>query len=130
MLGCEPAPKPQVYLEPPAVKLPASVKELTPDEAERFLAEHLDALIIDVRMQEEWKEQGHILNAQLFDWFHQTTLDSVSKLDKTKPCVVYCAIGGRARQMAVEMSKMGFQSLHILKGGFNAWAGQGKAIAK
>jgi len=130
MLGCAPAPKPQVHLEPPAVDLPASVKELTPDEVERFLAEHVDAPILDVRTQEEWKEHGHILNAELYDWFNQAAKDAVSKLDKTKPCLVYCAIGGRAGLMAMDMSKMGFQSVNILKGGFNAWTGQGKAIAK
>lgn len=130
-LGCDPAPKTAPRLEPPALVLPASVTELTPDEAERFLAGHPEAQILDARTLDEWRNQGHIANARLFDWLHgKATLDAVAKLDKTQPALVYCAIGGRARLLAAEMATLGFAEVKVLQGGFNAWVTAGKAVAK
>jgi rhodanese-related sulfurtransferase len=132
VLGCEPAPKTVPEFEPPAVVLPASVKELTPDEAERFLAEHAEAQLIDARTEAERKEHGHILRAEFFDYLHgQPTFDRLQNTaDKSKPRLVYCALGGRAKLLAVEMTRMGFTDVHLLQGGFNAWVAAGKAVAR
>lgn len=131
ILGCKPAPKTEPQFEPPPVILPASVKELAPDEAERFLAEHPDAQVLDVRTEAERKEHGQMLNALSFDWLvGEASLKRVATLDKAKPCLVYCTIGGRARLMAAEMVKMGFTDIQLLKGGYNAWVASGKAVAK
>lgn len=50
--------------------------------------------------------------------------------DKTKPCLIYCAIGERARLLAAEMVRMGFTDIRLLRGGFNAWVASGKAVAR
>lgn len=118
-------------LQPPAVVIPPEVHEIAPEQVVRQLVDHPDTLIIDVRTEEERNLRGYILNALNFDYFHgQQTLDELAKLDKTKPCIVHCAIGGRAELIAVEMHKMGFKNLFLLKGGFNAWTASGQAIAK
>lgn len=117
--------------EPPTVALPAEVHEIAPDQVERFLVEHLDTLIIDVQTEDERHTRGFILNSLNLDYFHgQKTIDALAKLDKTKPCIVYCAIGGRAQFIAVEMHKLGFKNILLLKGGFNAWTASGQAVAK
>ena len=117
--------------EPATVALPAEVHEIAPDQVERFLVEHLDTLIIDVRTEDERHTRGFILNSLNLDYFHgQKTIDALTKLDKTKPCIVYCAIGGRAQFIAVEMHKLGFKNILLLKGGFNAWTASGQAVAK
>ncbi len=111
--------------------LPAEVHEIAPDQVERFLVEHFDTLIIDVRTEDERHTRGFILNSLNLDYFHgQKTIDALTKLDKTKPCIVYCAIGGRAQFIAVEMHKLGFKNILLLKGGFNAWTASGQAVAK
>lgn len=116
---------------PPPVVVPATVHEIDPGQVERYLVDHPDTLIIDVRTEEERNTRGFLLNSVHHDYFHgQKALDALGLLDKTKPCILYCAIGGRAKLMAVEMHKLGFQNILLLKGGFNAWTAQGQAVAK
>ena len=116
---------------PPAVVIPKEVHEIAPEQVERQLVDHPDTLIIDVRTEEERRSRGVMLNSMNFDYFHgQQTLDALAKLDKTKPCIVFCAIGGRAQLIAVEMHKLGFKNILLLKGGFNAWTASGQAVAK
>lgn len=117
--------------EPPPVVLPAEVGTIAPDAVERYLVDHQDTIIIDVRTEDERRTRGFILNSLHHDYFHaQQTTDALAKLDKSKPCIVYCAIGGRAKLVAVEMHKLGFKNILLLKGGFNAWTASGQAVAK
>ncbi|MFN0078099.1 MAG: rhodanese-like domain-containing protein [Prosthecobacter sp.] len=122
---------PKAAPEPTPVILPAEVHDIAPDQVERYLVDHLDTIIIDVRTEDERRTRGFILNSLHHDYFHgQKTIDALAKLDKTKPCIVYCAIGGRAQLIAVEMHKLGFKNILLLKGGFNAWTASGQAVAK
>lgn len=116
---------------PPAVVVPPEIHEIAPDQVVRQLVDHPDTLIIDVRTEDERHTRGYILNSLNYDYFHgQQTLDAIAKLDKTKPCIVHCAIGGRAQFIAVQMHQLGFKNILLLKGGFNAWTATGQAIAK
>ena len=116
---------------PPAIVLPTEVHEIAPEQVERQLVDHLDTVIIDVRTEDERRARGHILNSLHLDYFHgQKTFDELSKLDKAKPFLVYCAMGGRAKFVALEMHKLGFKNILLLKGGFNAWSASGQAVAK
>ena len=116
---------------PPAVVVPPEVHEIEPDKVERQLVDHPETLIIDVRSEDERHTRGYILNSLNYDYFHgQKTLDALAKLDKTKPCIVHCAIGGRAERIALEMYKLGFKNILLLKGGFNAWTAAGQAVAR
>jgi rhodanese-related sulfurtransferase len=116
---------------PQAVVIPAEVHEIAPENVQRQLVDHPDTVIVDVRTEEERRSRGYILNSVNYDYFHgQKTLDAIAKLDPAKPCIVYCAIGGRAQFIAVEMHKLGFKNILLLKGGFNAWTASGQAIAK
>ncbi|MBN8422137.1 MAG: rhodanese-like domain-containing protein [Verrucomicrobia bacterium] len=127
-LAADPSASPVL---PPAVVLPPEVHEIAPDQVVRQLVDHPDTLIIDVRTEDERHTRGYILNSLNYDYFHgQKTLDALAKLDKTKPCMVHCAIGGRAQLLAVQMHQLGFKNILLLKGGFNAWAATGQAIAR
>lgn len=120
-----------VAASPEPVLLPASVDELPPTAAASFLAAHGDTQIIDVRTEDEWHTRGHIEKAAHHDYFHaQKTLDALAMLDKTKPCLLYCAIGGRAKLLALELHKLGFQKVLVLQGGFNAWVAAGMPIVQ
>jgi len=127
-IAAEPAASPVL---PPAVVIPPEVHEIAPEQVVRQLVDHTDTLIIDVRTEDERHTRGYILNSLNLDYFHgQQTLDALAKLDKTKPCIVHCAIGGRAQLIAVQMHQLGFKNILLLKGGFNAWTATGQAIAK
>ncbi len=116
---------------PPEIVLPAEIGFITPADVQRHLVEHLDTQIIDVRTEEERRMRGCILNSLNIDHFHgQRKLEALAKLDKSKPTIVYCAIGGRAKLVALEMHQMGFKNILLLKGGFNAWTATGQAVAK
>jgi rhodanese-related sulfurtransferase len=122
---------PGTALLPPAVVIPPEVLEIAPELVVQQLVDHPETLIIDVRTEDERHTRGYILNSLHHDYFHgQVTLDALGKLDNTKPCIVYCAIGGRAEFIAVEMHKLGFKDIRLLQGGFNAWTASGQAIAK
>jgi rhodanese-related sulfurtransferase len=122
---------PGTSMAPPAVVIPPEVHEIAPEQVTRQLVDHPETLIIDVRTEDERHTRGFILNSLHHDYFHgQQTLDALAKLDKAKPCIVHCAIGGRAQFIAVEMHKLGFKNVFLLKGGFNAWTASGQAIAK
>ena len=115
---------------PSAVVIPPEVHEIAPEQVERQLVDHPDTLIIDLRTEDERRTRGVILNSLNFDYFHgQKALDELAKLDKTKPCIVFSAIGGRSQLIAVEMHKLGFKNILLLKGGFNAWIASGQAVA-
>ncbi len=126
LAAAEPLP-----LEPPPLVLPPEVHEIAPTDVERYLVDHLDTVIIDVRTEQERKSRGHILNSLHHDFFHvRKDTAALAKLDKAKPCIIYDAIGGRAKLVAIEMHKLGFTNLLLLKGGFNAWTAAGQAVAR
>jgi rhodanese-related sulfurtransferase len=116
---------------PPSVVLPPEVRFLEPAEVQRHLVQSPDTVIIDVRTEEERRTRSFVLNSLHFDYFHgEETLDAIAKLDRNKPSIVYCAIGSRAKLIAVEMHRMGFKNILLLKGGFDAWTATGQPIAK
>ena len=127
-LAAEPPASPVL---PPTVVVPPEVHEIAPEQVVRQLVDHPETVIIDVRTEDERHSRGYILNSLNLDYFlGQKTRDALGKLDKTQPCIVYCAIGGRAQFLAVEMHQLGFKNILLLKGGFNAWTATGQAVAR
>jgi rhodanese-related sulfurtransferase/rubrerythrin len=83
-----------------------------------------DLNIVDVRQPKEY-ERGHIPGARLVPL---PELDNrMDELDREKPTLVYCAVGGRSRVAAQMLSGKGFQPVYNLKGGFKAWNGEAAA---
>lgn len=118
-------------IQPPAVALPATVHEMSPAQAEAYLAEHPETIIIDARMEDERRTRGHIRGSRPHDYLNEPkALEALGQLDKSKPCLVYCALGGRSQLLAIELHKLGFQHILLLKGGFNAWVAEGRAVEK
>jgi rhodanese-related sulfurtransferase len=116
--------------KPPAVSSP--IRELSVDETERFIHDHKGTFILDVRTAEEYHEEGHLQGAKLLDFFHPQFEQAVKDigLDKSKPVIVYCAIGGRAKRAADKLVKLGFSEVILPKGSFNGWKAAGKKVEK
>ena len=88
-------------------------------------------LILDVRTQSEVDADGKIAGAELHDYLHGDDMfQSLEKIDRERRCLIYCAIGGRAKLTAARMTTMGFTHLSLLKGGFNSWIAAGKPVQK
>lgn len=130
LVACKPAPVPVVDIDPPPVILPASVKELTPEEASTWLVQTPEAMIIDLRMPEEIDREGRITESRHYDFLQTRTQEQIKELDPGKPYLLYCALGGRAQRMAVTMNDSGFKQVSILKGGLEAWKKAGKPVIK
>ena len=83
-----------------------------------------NAVILDVRTDEEWKD-GIIPGAILNDIYKgQGFIYRLEELDKTKNYYVYCKAGGRSAQACSIMNQMGFESTYNLEGGFMNWNGE------
>ncbi|MBX7209309.1 MAG: rhodanese-like domain-containing protein [Verrucomicrobiaceae bacterium] len=130
LAACSREPSTVQPTAPPETKLPASAREVTVDETETLLKTKPGLLILDMRVETEWAEEGHIPGAQLTNYYRANLRERLDALDHTKPSLVYCAIGERARLTAVIMGELGFKEIHVLKGGLNAWKAAGKAVVK
>lgn len=83
-----------------------------------------NALILDVRTEDEVSE-GFIPNAINIDIYKgQGFIYEVEKLDKTKNYYVYCKAGGRSAQACAIMNQLGFDNTYNLVGGFSEWTGE------
>lgn len=76
--------------------------------------------LIDVRTDGEYAE-GHIANATNIDVLQSDFKDKVANLDKEKPVMVYCKMGGRSAKAAGILKEMGFKDVTDLEGGYTAW---------
>jgi rhodanese-related sulfurtransferase len=83
-----------------------------------------NAVILDVRTEEEWND-GIISGAILNDIYKgQGFIYRLEELDKSKNYYVYCKVGGRSAQACSIMNQMGFENTYNLEGGFMNWGGE------
>lgn len=132
LCACSPSPLPPSVVEPPAVQLPAGYRELTPDElAKELTANPARFIILDLRSAEEVLEQGHLPTARAYDFLRgEAMFEDLARLERDRPYLIYCAIGGRSAKTAVKMHELGFKDVTVLKGGLNAWIASGKPVQK
>jgi rhodanese-related sulfurtransferase len=114
----------------PEAKLPPEAREASLDEVQKLIAEHPGASILDVRTAEEVAELGRIPGARHLDYFNPHFATELPRLglDPARPCVVYCALGGRAKRAAAILAQAGFKNILLPAGGFNAWKKAGKPV--
>lgn len=84
-----------------------------------------NAQLIDVRSPGEWA-QGKIASSNLISVADSKFVEQASKLDKTKPVFVYCAVGGRSSKASEILEKAGFTKVYNLSGaGYTGLAAKG-----
>jgi len=99
-------------------------EDITQEEWEDLISKDSNAVILDVRTEEE-VEDGFIPNMLNLDIRQgQGFLDEVEKLDTSKNYYVYCRSGARSAQACTLMSQMGFETTYNLIGGFMNWDGE------
>lgn len=94
-------------------------KRVTVPEAVRLINDR-DPLILDVRTPADFK-RGHLLSAMSTPLAKlDEHLTRVGK-DKSKPVLVYCALGNSSNTASERMTKQGYAEVYSLRGGINAW---------
>lgn len=96
------------------------VQSVSTENAQEMLGADDSIQLVDVRQPAEY-EDGHIAGAHLIPL--GKLLDRLDELDKEKPVMVYCAVGGRSRVAAQLLSGQEFNKVYNLTGGFNVWEG-------
>jgi rhodanese-related sulfurtransferase len=88
-------------------------------EATRLI-NHEDALVLDVREDQEYKE-GHVLNSIHIPASRLAA--RIKELDKYRgrPVVTVCRTGSRSGRVCGLLRKEGFESVYNLQGGLTAW---------
>lgn len=100
------------------------MKELSQEEWKSQLEKDDQAVILDVRTQEE-VEDGYISTAKNLDIYKgQEFVNEVEKLDKDKNYYIYCRSGKRSAQACTILDQMGFANTYNLEGGFMEWEGE------
>ena len=78
-------------------------------------------VLIDLRTDDELKNKGMIKGAMQIDFLAKDAEDKISKLDKKKTYLIYCAGGGRSGDCAELMEKQGFSHVVNLEKGIEDW---------
>ena len=105
------------------------MNDLSPQEAARFLDEHSDALLIDVRSEMEYLFVGHPVGALHVPWNEgpdwAINPDFVSQVTRLagaepflRPLVLICRSGNRSVDAGNELEKAGFRSIYNVLNGF------------
>lgn len=103
-----------------------TMKELNQEEWQEKLKNDKDAVILDVRTEEE-VDEGYIPNSKNIDIYKgQGFINEVEKLDKSKHYYIYCRSGKRSSQACTLLDQMGFSETYNLEGGFSEWEGEKK----
>ncbi|EAP88376.1 MULTISPECIES: rhodanese-like domain-containing protein [Croceibacter] len=100
------------------------MENLTNEQWQERLAKDENAVVLDVRTQEE-VDEGVIPNAQHLDIYDSAGfMQGVQEMDKSKSYYVYCRSGGRSQQACMLMNQMGIENTYNLKTGFSEWDGE------
>lgn len=98
--------------------------DLSQKEWSEQLLTDKDAVIVDVRTDEEM-EEGHIPNAiQINIQNPGAFMEAVKELDASKNYYVYCRSGGRSAQACALFNSLGIKNVYNLEGGMEAWTGE------
>jgi len=98
--------------------------DLTQEEWSYQFEANDDAIILDVRTEDEF-ENGYIPNAKNIDiYLGQEFISELKRLDKNKSYYVYCRSGNRSGQACAIMNQLGFENAYNLEGGFLDWEGE------
>ena len=95
-------------------------KDITVQEAKAMIDNNKDVLILDVRTESEFA-QGHLNGAINIPHFDIEERYKELNIDKNKPIITICTMGGRSKLAAESLSKLEFTNVSNMVGGLNEW---------
>ena len=78
------------------------------------------AQLIDVRTDKEFSK-GYITGARQINISSDNFVKEIDKLDKTKPIILYCAVGVRSTAAIEMIRNLGFPVIYNYIGGIRDW---------
>ncbi len=106
-----------------------TVTEMTVDDARSALASQPNALLIDVREDQEWAA-GHARDAQhIARGVIERDIERVVP-DPVTPLYLYCGGGFRSILAAASLREMGYRHVVSITGGWRAWEESGSPITR
>jgi rhodanese-related sulfurtransferase len=99
------------------------ITEISPAEAQQ-LAERGAAILIDVREDEDWRED-HAKGAKHLSRGSIELEIEEQVPDSKTPIICYCGGGSRSALVTESLQKMGYENVRSMAGGFRAWKEQG-----
>lgn len=96
------------------------VNNITATQAKELLSTTPAIQLLDVRQPSEY-EKSHLPGARLIPLKELPA--KIPELDRSKPVLVYCAVGGRSRAAAQLLTGKDFSNVSNLSGGIRAWQG-------
>ena len=95
-------------------------KHVLPQQAVQWLKTDTNVIVLDVRTPAEFRT-GHLKNAVNVDYTAPDFEQQLARLDKAKPYLLHCAVGGRSTKALPVLQKLGFRDIRHLDGGLRAW---------
>ena len=103
------------------------VKEVTVAETQERLAANPNALLIDVREDNEWQAE-HARGAEhLGKGIIERDIETAVR-DKSTELILYCGGGYRSALAADALQKMGYTNVWSMAGGWKAWKESGAPV--
>jgi rhodanese-related sulfurtransferase len=103
---------------------PATDIDVDPARVAEWLEEDPTLQVIDVREAYE-REAGHIAGTRHIELNHLTA--EASTVDRERPVIFYCRVGGRSTMAAQAFRASGFQA-YSMDGGLRRWADEGRPL--
>ncbi len=122
LVGCGGQAAPAVEVQE-VVNLPVDLEIETVNN----LRQRDDVYLLDVREDFEYAE-GHIPNTTLVSL--GTIPDSLDEIPRDKTVIVVCRSGNRSNQATQFLREQGFDNVHNMLGGMNAWQQAGYDVAQ
>ncbi len=104
--------------------------KINADKLQVLLSENKKIQLVDLRTRGEIENTGKINGAINIDFSAPDFESRITKLDKEKPIVVYCAVGGRSGKTLPLLSKHGFKVIYDYAGGMKDWLSKGLKTVK
>ena len=95
-------------------------KHLYAQQAAEWLESDKNVVVLDLRTADEFRT-GHLKNAVNVDYKAPDFEQQLAKLDRSKPYLLHCALGGRSTKALPVLQKLGFADVRHLDGGIQAW---------
>lgn len=99
--------------------------EVDPERVAEWLAEDSSLQLIDVREPRE-HEAGHISDTRLIELVKLSA--EAASLDRERPVVFYCRVGGRSDMAAQAFRAAGYEA-YSMAGGLLRWASEGRPLS-
>lgn len=99
------------------------------EEFDQAIENHPGALLLDVRTQTEWEQDGHLENATLIPHTELEARGEELPSEKDSMILLYCRSGNRSQDAAQTLLDLGFTNIIELESGINGWKDAGKPVS-